>query len=42
MEEESFLLFRVRLHLIELNHARLNRLLVSDAAFVRVPHPQLV
>ena len=41
MQERGLLLLRVRFHLIELDHARLNRLLVSDAPVVQVLHAQL-
>jgi hypothetical protein len=42
MQERGLLLFRVRLHLIQLDHARLDGLLVSDPAPVCILEPQIV
>ena len=42
MEERGLLLLCVRLHLIQLDHARLDGLLVSDPAPVCILDPQLV
>ncbi len=42
MQERGLLLLRVRLHLVQLDHARLDGLLVSDAALVCILEAQLV
>jgi hypothetical protein len=42
MQKRGLLLLCVRLHLIQLNHARLYGLLVSDPAPVCILEPQIV
>ena len=42
MQERGLLLFRVRLDLVQLDHARLYGLLVCDAALVRILDSQVL